>query len=616
MSVPRSGGSHPGHPQRSGSHSESVDPRSLHIPSEEDATLTSGLEELLERAGTGDISTRDLQKALAEAHQTIVKQRRELLHLKTENADLALKQKRGERDTHADQVDKDVKKLARYFQLFYSPYIDLSVFHSTMKKPNFEHDHQDRYANEATATELGLTAKVYHCVSPKFYTFMAQSTHFKKMFGEALSDSRSLCLDRLRTASPKIFEALNIPASYFEKPSKKGNSNEPVPVRMIIDAARRLLTDKKGAFNHTAHFPAILYKNGDFSKVSYLFLNSVLFEVSRITLYGPKSGKIVGGGSLQANSPYAREDRGVRVTPGLIAWAAIMSRFLLSNDTEFTSTGVEANSGHLYRADFDRYKKIIIDSHEENPAWYAKLMKIWTYELFSAKKHALNEGQQNGDSGEDFDVGNEVDDIMQQMRGENLTSSESESELDEHERPTRRQPAAHAPVQPLSPSTHTDPPHAPVQPPSPDTCAPPHALTRAPAGNPWDLDDDFYVDEEPHVNRNQAPGPIIDNSVNSVRPPSDSDTLNTLGLEMLIISSAVAGSSNPEPSDPEPSEPEPSDLRSKPKPKCKPTKARVIPPAPGPGLRSGADPANTIAISGTVQTVIEPVNVPTARRST
>ncbi|KAF8809427.1 hypothetical protein BYT27DRAFT_7061504, partial [Phlegmacium glaucopus] len=122
------------------------------------------LEDLLERVGRGDISTRDLQKALAQAHQTIVDQRRELLRLKGEVADLTLKQKRGERDSTADKVDDDVKKLAWYFQLFYSPYIDLSIFHSTMKKPSFQHDHQDCYANEATADEVGLTAEIYDCV--------------------------------------------------------------------------------------------------------------------------------------------------------------------------------------------------------------------------------------------------------------------------------------------------------------------------------------------------------------------------------------------------------------------------------------------------------------------
>lgn len=95
----------------------------------------------------------------------------------------------------------------------------------------------------------------------------------------------------------------------------------------------------------------------------------------------------------------------------------IKARFILSDDTEFTSTGQGAKTGINYMADFEMYKKVIIEGHKLRPTWYENLMKKWNTELFGAQKYATYDEDEQGE--EEFEGYNQFEDIMGELGEEN-----------------------------------------------------------------------------------------------------------------------------------------------------------------------------------------------------
>jgi len=83
------------------------------------------------------------------------------------------------------------------------------------------------------------------------------------------------------------------------------------------------------------------------------------------------------------------------------------------------ASGVGANLGINYKADFDTYKKIIIRGRVENPGWYALLMLTWNERLFPMKRSqtqaTASDGDNDGLKSVDEGVTNAVDDLFRRM---------------------------------------------------------------------------------------------------------------------------------------------------------------------------------------------------------
>ncbi|KAG1767860.1 hypothetical protein EV702DRAFT_1203511 [Suillus placidus] len=111
------------------------------------------------------------------------------------------------------------------------------------------------------------------------------------------------------------------------------------------------------------------------------FLKSpVLVKIIRVEIFGKKvlSGKIKG-----------QKARGQRcnaqcVTEGLIAGAAVMARFLLTHDPEFTATGAETKIN--YQADYDFYLECLF----KRTPWACSVMNFFNKEVFNitSQSHA------------------------------------------------------------------------------------------------------------------------------------------------------------------------------------------------------------------------------------
>ncbi|KAG1811041.1 hypothetical protein EV424DRAFT_1283578, partial [Suillus variegatus] len=81
-----------------------------------------------------------------------------------------------------------------------------------------------------------------------------------------------------------------------------------------------------------------------------------------------------------------------QITPGSLAWASVIGIFLLSPDTEFSSTGTGKKSNISYRTLFYLYKKVLVSK------WTTKrIIAIVTHinrYIFRAAKISADSGEQ------------------------------------------------------------------------------------------------------------------------------------------------------------------------------------------------------------------------------
>jgi len=174
-------------------------------------------------------------------------------------------------------------------------------------------------------------------------------------------------------------------------------------------------------------------------------------KIARALIFGRKTGLETVATGMRNNSTFVGDvsEEGVLgqnrpdITPGFIAWVSIVvrtkglsvyssginltysqARYILSNDTEFTSTGIGANSGFLYFDDFNDYKKIIIENIHNQ--WYSNLMGVWIAEVYNIK--ASDAQQQPGPEVTHSHRRQGVTEIMAAIAGRTQNAVDSETD--------------------------------------------------------------------------------------------------------------------------------------------------------------------------------------------
>ncbi|KAG1858284.1 hypothetical protein C8R48DRAFT_579702, partial [Suillus tomentosus] len=106
-------------------------------------------------------------------------------------------------------------------------------------------------------------------------------------------------------------------------------------------------------------FPPVLFLGTqDDSSLKTVFGNwELLAKVLKAALRGVTSLHQETSGGPKTN---ARKWNFEQVTPGSIAWAAVIAIFLLSPDTEFQKSGLGKSSGINYKNLFYHYKKLLL----------------------------------------------------------------------------------------------------------------------------------------------------------------------------------------------------------------------------------------------------------------
>ncbi|KAK0232082.1 hypothetical protein EDD85DRAFT_792977 [Armillaria nabsnona] len=107
--------------------------------------------------------------------------------------------------------------------------------------------------------------------------------------------------------------------------------------------------------------PPILWDNGEKGDPRFIFQSTILMKILFVIFYGPSSLKL-----KDLNKPVKSKTTNAvlwklkEVTPGTIAYAAIIARFVLAGDERFDKWG--AQSCINYASDYYQYKKTIIET--------------------------------------------------------------------------------------------------------------------------------------------------------------------------------------------------------------------------------------------------------------
>ncbi|KAG1907528.1 uncharacterized protein F5891DRAFT_1180531 [Suillus fuscotomentosus] len=163
---------------------------------------------------------------------------------------------------------------------------------------------------------------------------------------KCISDACSNKIKKLCGVTGDIFD---LPAKYFANPSH--NRASIVKIQKMLGVSGKMQTYKI--------FPHLLFPGlQEDATLKTVFGNWILFaKILRALLHGVTLLHQEPCGGLKTN---AQKWNFQQVTPGSIAWAAVMAIFLLSPDTEFLGSGVGKLSTINYRDLFFQYKKLLV----------------------------------------------------------------------------------------------------------------------------------------------------------------------------------------------------------------------------------------------------------------
>ncbi|KAG1862821.1 hypothetical protein DFJ58DRAFT_725304 [Suillus subalutaceus] len=177
----------------------------------------------------------------------------------------------------------------------------------------------DRYKTSATQ-ESAFLDELYTHFPERIHDAVMGSMYFKDLVNKCITDARSNEIKKLCGVAGDIF---NLPGKYF--------ANVNYDRAGIADIQKMLgVSGKTQAYKI---FPPLLFPG-------------LQEDATLKTVFG--NWTLVAKWSFQ------------QVTPGSIAWAAVIAIFLLSPDTEFPGSGVGKSSTLNYKDLFFQYKKLLI----------------------------------------------------------------------------------------------------------------------------------------------------------------------------------------------------------------------------------------------------------------
>ncbi|KAG2746425.1 hypothetical protein P692DRAFT_20739902 [Suillus brevipes Sb2] len=270
--------------------------------------------------------------------------------IKEENKTLhAAKPKRKRRADAHDELsvhEETISIYARKYGMMIEMFPSSDLLNKRLPDSPTPFDSTDRYATESTQ-ESAFLDELYHHF-PKSLHKVMESSYFSDLVMKSIPDARANEIKKLWGVAGDIFD---LPSKYFTNTSYD-RANVPEIQRLLGVTSSTNLAYKT--------FPPVLFpelkEDRSLKTVfgNWLLLARILKASLRgiTSLHHASSG---GGAHTNCMKWSVRQ-----VTPGCIAWAAVLAIFLLSPDTEFSSTGIGKRSTISYKDLFFTYKKVLV----------------------------------------------------------------------------------------------------------------------------------------------------------------------------------------------------------------------------------------------------------------
>ncbi|KAG1804748.1 uncharacterized protein HD556DRAFT_1436926 [Suillus plorans] len=206
--------------------------------------------------------------------------------------------------------------------------------------------HEDTITIYAPTQDSAFLDELYHHFPESLHKVM-ESSYFSDLVLKSIPDARANEIKKLRGVAGDIFD---LPSKYFT------NTNFE---RATIPEIQQLLGVSSATNQIYKTFPPVLFPGlKEDGSLKTVFGNwELLARILKASLRGVTSlhDRSSGGGGAHTNSLKWSVHQ---ITPGAIAWAAAI--FLLSPDTEFSSSGLGKKSSINYKSLFYNYKKVLV----------------------------------------------------------------------------------------------------------------------------------------------------------------------------------------------------------------------------------------------------------------
>ncbi|KAG1771614.1 hypothetical protein EV702DRAFT_1201936 [Suillus placidus] len=260
---------------------------------------------------------------------------------------LAKKPKRKRRVEAPDELvahEQTISLYARKYGMTVETFPDSELLTKKCPDSPTPFNSQDHYKTVLTQ-ESAFLDELYAHFLERIHRAM-ESVYFKDLVNKSISDARSNEIKKLRGVAGDIFD---LPAKYFTNPSHDRAG--------VIEIQKMLgVSGKTQAYKI---FPPLLFPGlQEDPTLKSVFSNWILFaKILRASLHGITLLHQEPCGGSKTN---ARKWSFQQVTPGSIAWAAVIAIFLLSPDTEFPGSGAGKSSTINYKDLFYQYKKMLV----------------------------------------------------------------------------------------------------------------------------------------------------------------------------------------------------------------------------------------------------------------
>ncbi|KAJ7821833.1 hypothetical protein B0H13DRAFT_2681933 [Mycena leptocephala] len=291
-------------------------------------------------------ATRDeLVEALKASQLSVVKLLAENRQLRTENSNLLANSSKKRRNNGLNDnllgYKSEVLRFAKHFLFMRALFVPIAAFQpNTIQMPE---DPRNCFENNDTYT-LSITSALYEDIPEKFHSLLDYHVYgnFGKDFIREHGDGRSALLGVIRKALPVILKGHGIDSGLLTN-AKADRSKD-----AVIDRLLRFPAERKATL-----YPPILFP-GSTRNMNEVFTGPIIMDIHRLMYFGPSS--------LILGSKPAQNSLGIKlgfhdVTESSVSAAAILTRFVLSTDTEWAAKG--AISKIEWEEEYRAYHKML-----------------------------------------------------------------------------------------------------------------------------------------------------------------------------------------------------------------------------------------------------------------
>ncbi|KAK7433752.1 hypothetical protein VKT23_020579 [Stygiomarasmius scandens] len=298
--------------------------------------------------------------------------------------------------------------LGKKWAIMHDPWIDNSAFMCALSDSVPEPFSTSQFVDEESYKE-GYVAELHHYLeeesAPDLKELAQRLPAFKDEFMKQIGNERSVILNTIRKNAALIFSDIEVSPLLWSVSSSKEQAESAI-IKSLLYMPNESLDDTP--------FLLVFYPNQNI-KSRDIFFNEYQPRLIRIALFGPNSLQTAVDQFKYSSMLLGMKWRVTEVNASCIAWSAVVLRFILSPDTQFSERGSVSQIN--YQKCFFEYRQMIVQNELDSRSTYVRqLFSFYNQHVFPGLSKASGPGSGHGTTSEAHTNAMAV--MMEQMRME------------------------------------------------------------------------------------------------------------------------------------------------------------------------------------------------------